>query len=191
MTAASSQEKNVSGPLIIRWLDRVERLITAATAVILIILSALICWQVFSRYVLNFSPFWIEEISVISLMWIGLLGAAACVWTESHMSLELVVSRLPEGIRIWLRAATDLLIAVFAFFLLERGIFLVQKTMSGTLSSLPLAVGYTYLVLPLAGGADGHFCADQGRRRRGPLLCRRGRSPEWLKAFCCWAPFWC
>jgi len=149
---SSLQEKNVSEPLIVRWLDRVERLITAATAVILIILSALICWQVFSRYVLNFSPFWIEEISVISLMWIGLLGAAACVWTESHMSLELVVSRLPEGIRIWLKAATDLLIAVFALFLLERGIFLVQKTMSGTLSSLPLAVGYTYLVLPIAGG---------------------------------------
>ena len=142
----------MSGHLIIRWLDRTERLITAATAVIMIILSALICWQVFSRYVLNSSPFWIEEMSVIALMWIGLLGAAACVWTESHMSLELVVSRLPETVRVWLRVATDLMIGVFAFFLCERGIFLVQRTMSGTLSSLPLAVGYTYLVLPIAGG---------------------------------------
>ena len=133
-------------------LDRLERFITAATAVIMIVLSALICWQVFSRYVLKSSPFWVEEISVISLMWIGLLGGAACVWTESHMSLELVVSRLPETLRIWLRAATDIVIGVFAFFLCERGIFLVQRTMSGTLSSLPLAVGYTYLVLPIAGG---------------------------------------
>jgi TRAP-type C4-dicarboxylate transport system permease small subunit len=118
----------------------------------MIILSVLICWQVFSRYVLNSSPFWIEEISVISLMWIGLLGAAACVWTESHMSLELVVSRLPETVRIWLRALTDMAIAGFALFLCDRGIFLVQRTMSGTLSSLPLAVGYTYLVIPIAGG---------------------------------------
>ena len=130
-------------------LDRLERLITAATAVIMIVLSALICWQVFSRYVLNSSTFWIEEISVISLMWIGLLGAAACVWTESHMSLELVVSRLPETLRVWLRVATDIAIGVFAFFLFERGIFLVQRTMSGTLSSLPIAVGYTYMVLPI------------------------------------------
>ena len=142
----------MSGHLIIRWLDRAERLITATTAVIMIILSVLICWQVFSRYVLNSSPFWIEEISVISLMWIGLLGAAACVWTESHMSLELVVSRLPETVRIWLRALTDMAIAGFALFLCDRGIFLVQRTMSGTLSSLPLAVGYTYLVIPIAGG---------------------------------------
>jgi len=142
----------VSGHLIIRWLDRAERLITAATAVIMIILSALICWQVFSRYVLNSSPFWIEEISVISLMWIGLLGAAGCVWTESHMSLELVVTKLPETVRIWLRALTDMAIAGFALFLCDRGFFLVQRTMSGTLSSLPLAVGYTYLILPIAGG---------------------------------------
>ncbi len=142
----------MSGHLIIRWLDRAERLITAATAVIMIILSVLICWQVFSRYVLNSSPFWIEEISVISLMWIGLLGAAGCVWTESHMSLELVVAKLPETVRIWLRALTDMAIAGFALFLCDRGIFLVQRTMSGTLSSLPLAVGYTYLVLPIAGG---------------------------------------
>jgi TRAP-type C4-dicarboxylate transport system permease small subunit len=170
---------SVSAHLIIRWLDRAERLITAATAVIMIILSVLICWQVFSRYVLHSSPFWIEEMSVISLMWIGLLGAAACVWTESHMSLELVVSRLPETFRIWLRAATDIVIGVFALVLCERGIFLVQKTMSGTLSSLPLAVGYTYLVLPIAGGlmvlfagiravtGVSRFYAERGGRRNG------------------------
>ena len=160
-------------------LDRLERFITFATAVIMIILSALICWQVFSRYVLKSSPFWIEEMSVIALMWIGLLGAAACVWSESHMSLELVVSRLPETVRIWLRAATDILIGMFALVLCERGIFLVQRTMSGTLSSLPIAVGYTYLVLPIAGGlmivfaairavtGVTRFYAAKGGRRNG------------------------
>jgi TRAP-type C4-dicarboxylate transport system permease small subunit len=58
----------------VAWLDRLERFITAVTAAIMVILSVLICYQVFSRYVLNSSPFWIEEISVVSLMWIGLLG---------------------------------------------------------------------------------------------------------------------
>jgi len=160
-------------------LNGLERLITVVTAVIMIILSALICWQVFARYVLNSSVFWIEEIAVISLMWIGLLGAAACVWTESHMRLELVVSRLPETLRAWLRVATDMAIGVFAFFLCERGIFLVKRTMSGTISSLPLPVGYTYLVLPIAGGlmvifagiraVSGitRFYAAKGERRNG------------------------
>jgi len=171
--------RNVLLQRVINILDRLERSITVVTAVIMIILSALICWQVFARYMLNSSVFWIEEISVISLMWIGLLGASACVWTESHMSLELVVSRLPETLRAWLRMATDIVIGVFAFFLCERGIFLVNRTMSGTISSLPLAVGYTYLVLPIAGGlmvifiairavsGIARFYAAKGRRRNG------------------------
>jgi TRAP-type C4-dicarboxylate transport system permease small subunit len=137
---------------LIGWLDRLERFITAVTAAVMILLSVLICWQVFSRYVLNSSPFWIEEISVVSMMWIGLLGAAGCVWTESHMSLELVVSRLPEKIRVWLRSAVDIVVGLFSCFLFERGIFLVQRTMSGTLATLSIPLGYTYLVLPIAGG---------------------------------------
>jgi TRAP-type C4-dicarboxylate transport system permease small subunit len=157
-------------------LDRLERLITVTTAVIMIVLSALICWQVFSRYVLNSSPFWIEEISVISLMWIGLLGAAACVWTESHMSLELVVSRLPETLRVWLRVATDIAIGAFAFVLCERGIFLVQRTMSGTLSSLPVAVGITYLVLPIAGGLMVIFAATRAVTGVTRFYAEKGRS---------------
>ena len=148
----------MSDPLI-RRMDRIERLITAMTAVVMIILSVLICWQVFSRYVLNASPFWIEEISVISLMWIGLLGAAGCVWTESHMSLELVVRRFPDAVRVWLKALTDMAIAGFALFLCDRGIFLVQRTMSGTLSTLPVPVGYTYLILPIAGALMVMFAA--------------------------------
>lgn len=163
---------------VINVLNRLERFITAATAVIMIILSALICWQVFSRYVMNSSPFWIEEISVISMMWIGLLGASACVWTESHMSLELVVSRLPETLRIWLRAATDIMIGVFAFFLFERGMFLVQRTMGGTLSSLPLAVGYTYLVLPIAGGLMVLFALVRAISGVARHYAAKGGAPE-------------
>ena len=154
----------------IRRLDRIERLITAITAVVMIILSVLICWQVFSRYVLNASPFWIEEISVISLMWIGLLGAAGCVWTESHMSLELVVRRFPDAVRVWLKAFTDMAIAGFALFLCDRGIFLVQRTMSGTLSS-PASRGGLHLSDPShRGRADGHVCRHPGRHRSDPLL---------------------
>ena len=107
-------------------------------------------------------------------MWIGLLGAAGCVWTESHMSLELVVSRLPETLRIWLKAATDIMVGVFSCFLCERGIFLVQRTMSGTLSTLPIAVGYTYLVLPIAGGLTVIFAAYQGHHRGNPFYAERG-----------------
>jgi TRAP-type C4-dicarboxylate transport system permease small subunit len=68
------------------------------------------------------------------------------------MSLELVVSKLPEKVRVWLRSAVGLIVGLFSLFLFERGIFLVQRTMGGTLATLAIPLGYTYLILPIAGG---------------------------------------
>jgi TRAP-type C4-dicarboxylate transport system permease small subunit len=163
---------------VVAWLDRLERFITAVTAAIMVILSVLICYQVFSRYVLNSSPFWIEEISVVSMMWIGLLGAAGCVWTDSHMSLELVVSRLPEKIRVWLRSAVDVIVGLFCVFLFERGIFLVQRTMGGTLATLAIPLGYTYLILPIAGGMMVIFAFSRAIHRLARYYVASGGSPN-------------
>ncbi len=67
--------------LVQRWINRIERGLTFFTAFCMGILSVLVSWQVFARYVLRDSPYWVEEIVVTGMMWVGLLGAAACVWT--------------------------------------------------------------------------------------------------------------
>ncbi len=134
------------------WLNRLERLVTATTALIMLILSVLVCYQVFSRYVLKSSPFWIEETSVVAMMWIGLLGAAGCVWTESNMNLELIVSRVPEQVRVWIKFLSDMIVAGFAWMLMQQGILLVHSTMTATMATLSVPLGYTYLILPVSGG---------------------------------------
>ncbi len=136
---------------VVRFFDRLERGLIVVVAVLMSALALLVCWQVFSRYVLRASPFWIEELVVTAMMGIGLLGAAALVWRGSHMSLELLVKRLPAGARPWAEAATDLIIAAFAAFLTVQGWVLAAATMSSTMATVPLPIGVTYLVLPLSG----------------------------------------
>ncbi len=134
-----------------RFMDGLERGLVVVVAVLMSVLALLVCWQVFSRYVLQSSPFWVEELVVTVMMWIGLLGAAALVWRGSHMSLELLVKRLPAGARPWAEAATDLVIASFAAFLVVQGWVLAEATMSSSMATLPVSVGVSYLVLPLSG----------------------------------------
>jgi TRAP-type C4-dicarboxylate transport system permease small subunit len=136
----------------VAFLDKFEKFLTNLTAVLMIILSLLICWQVFGRYVLQNSPFWIEEIAVIGLMWVGLIGATGGVWTDTHMSLTVVTSRLPQTVQAWLKALTYIIVGLFSWLMLEQGADLVNKTMSGTMATLPIALGLTYLILPIAGG---------------------------------------
>jgi TRAP-type C4-dicarboxylate transport system permease small subunit len=148
-------------------LDSAEKVLTVASAVLLIALTVLVCVQVFARFVLtkllllvdrlfrtNTPPvnvFWTQEASLILMMWVGLLGAAGCIWTDGHMRLALVLERLPASVQLWVRVFIDLLVGLFSYFLFTQGIELVSQTMEATLSTVQFPMGVTYLVVPFAG----------------------------------------
>ncbi len=127
-----------------------ERVLTAICAFLMGVLSLIVCWQVFARYVLQKSPIWVEEFSVTALMWIGLLGAAAAVWTGDHMRLELLTKRLPKNGGLILEVLIDAAIGYFALFLFKQGVNLTSATWTSQMSTIPLPIGITYLVLPVS-----------------------------------------
>lgn len=157
-------------------IDRLERGLIVVVGALMSGLAVLVCWQVFSRYVLKASPFWVEEIVVTAMMWIGLLGAAALVWRGSHMSLELLVKRLPEGARTWAEAATDLVIAAFGAFVAVQGWVLASATMSSTMATVPIPVGVSYLPLPFSGLLMIVFAAFRAARTLAARFARLGRG---------------
>ncbi len=128
----------------------VERALTAVAASLMAILSLIVCWQVFARYVLQKSPIWVEEFSVTAIMWIGLLGAASAVWTGDHMRLEFVTKKLPKSGGLVLEVLIDAAIAYFAYFLFKHGLVLTQAMWDSQMSTIKLPLGITYLVLPIA-----------------------------------------
>jgi TRAP-type C4-dicarboxylate transport system permease small subunit len=150
---------------IVRALNILERILTGAVAVMLAIVAVLICWQVFARYVLKTGVYWIEEFTVTVMMWIGLLGSAACVWTGSHMSLELVVKRLPRGARVWVEVIIDVIVGLFALFLCTQGWVLAKATMSSRMTSIPLSIGVSYMAIPVAGALMILFAAVKAAQK--------------------------
>ena len=135
---------------VITWLDQFERIITAVTGIILGLLALLVGWQVVARYVLHTGLFWAEELALIAMMWATLLGAAACIWTDSHVRLNIVIGWLPASVRIWILTFMDGVIVCFAFLIIKEGIELVQRTMGGKMSALGIPIGTTYTILPAA-----------------------------------------
>jgi TRAP-type transport system small permease protein len=134
-----------------QFFDRVEKIAANFGAVLMSLMAILVTYQVFSRYVLHYSPYWTEEITTNTLMWVSMIGAACGDWTDTHMDLTMLVSHFPEALQVWLRVFSDLLILFFAGYLLVDGTRLVLMTMNGTLSSIPIPVGYTYLIMPITG----------------------------------------
>jgi TRAP-type transport system small permease protein len=135
---------------IIRFLDRLEQGVTAITAGILGLLTCVVGWQVFARYVLQSGQFWAEEFCLVAMMWAALLGAASCLWTDSHVRVTIILSFFPPKLRMWMLTLTDGIVLWFAIIFFKESLLLIQGTLGGQMSALRIPIGATYFVLPLS-----------------------------------------
>lgn len=122
----------------------------AGTALVLI--SAVIPWAVFTRYVLNSAASWPEPTAVLLMIVLTFFGAAACYRGGLHMRMSFFVSLLPPRGRRIAALAVELLMAVIALFMVHWGEKLVAETWQNSIADFPsLSVGVTYLPIPLGG----------------------------------------
>jgi TRAP-type C4-dicarboxylate transport system permease small subunit len=120
--------------------------------VALVLISAVIPWAVFTRYVLNSAASWPEPTAVLLTIVLTFFGAAACYRLRLHMNVSFFADALPG---IWRRLAqtlSELLVGAMAVFMAIYGAKLVDATWHNTIADFPaLSVGVTYLPIPIGG----------------------------------------
>ena len=118
----------------------------------LVLISAVIPWAVYTRYVLNRAASWPEPMAVLLTIVLTFFGASACYRLGSHMNVTLVVDKLPSSWRRVSDLIVELLMAAMALFMLVKGTALVEATWSNSIADFPfLSVGVTYLPIPIGG----------------------------------------
>jgi TRAP-type C4-dicarboxylate transport system permease small subunit len=124
--------------------------IVAGTALVLI--SAVIPWAVYTRYVLNRAASWPEPMAVLLMIVLTFFGAAACYRVGLHMRVSFFVSLLPVRLRRAIALLVECLMALIALFMVDWGIKLVAATWQNSIADFPeLSVGVTYLPIPIGG----------------------------------------
>jgi TRAP-type C4-dicarboxylate transport system permease small subunit len=130
--------------------------------VALVLISAIIPWAVFTRYVLNSAASWPEPAAVLLTIWLTFFGAAACYRLRFHMSVSFFVMLMPA---VWQRTCNllaELLMVAMSMFMAVWGTKLVQATWDNTIADFPaLSVGVTYLPIPLGGVALFFFVIER------------------------------
>jgi TRAP-type C4-dicarboxylate transport system permease small subunit len=118
----------------------------------LVLISAIIPWAVFTRYVLNSAASWPEPMAVLLTIVLTFIGAAAAYRLNLHMNVSFFADKLPDRFRILLDLVVQLLMALIATFMIVWGIRLVEVTWHNTIADFPfLSVGVTYLPIPVGG----------------------------------------
>ena len=118
----------------------------------LVLISAVIPWAVFTRYVLNSAASWPEPTAVLLTIVLTFIGAAAGDRFHVHMNVSYFVDKLPERPRMLVDLLVQLLMAAIAIFMTVWGARLVSVTWYNTIPDFPaLSVGITYSPIPVGG----------------------------------------
>ncbi len=136
-----------------RAMDYLYRLCVIVGCIALVLISAIIPWAVFTRYVLNSAASWPEPMAVLLTIVLTFIGAAAAYRLQpAHERLVLSPTSCPPRFRILLDLIVQLLMALIALFMIVWGARLVEVTWHNTIADFPfLSVGVTYLPIPIGG----------------------------------------
>lgn len=125
-------------------LSAMEKIVEWAIALMLGVMVVNIAVAVFSRYVLNHSFPWAEELGRYLMIWIGYLGASLAMKSDEHIGLTAIVSALPAKLRKWVVIASRIIVEVFLIVILVNS-FKHLDTLSIQRSSameIPMVIPY-------------------------------------------------
>jgi TRAP-type C4-dicarboxylate transport system permease small subunit len=150
--------------------DRIFALLTWVACAILIAQTLLTFSNVFCRYLLNFSIYWADEVSLVLLIWFTFIALAIGVRKKVHVAIEFILDFLPakfldKVVARFVAALTFGLGIIFVYF----GI---KLTIEGTFSTLPAtewSSAVDYIFIPVSGflvmyaAAEEFFKANKGK----------------------------
>ncbi len=125
-------------------LSIMEKAIEWAITLILGVMILNIGVAVFSRYVLNHSFPWAEELGRYLMIWMGYLGASLAMKSDEHIGLTAIVQALPARLQKWMVILTRLVVEVFLVIILVNS-FKHLNTLSIQRSSameVPMVIPY-------------------------------------------------
>lgn len=161
--------------------DALSRVSEAASSLVrwfaglgLMLMTAIIAWQVFARYVLNDSPAWGEQAALLLMIWYVMFAAAAGVREGFHIRISVFADNLPPKLRRIVNLLSHAIVGLFGLAMVWWGIELVRETWQHVIPTLGLSRGFAYVPIPAAGllifgFALEHVIADLRKREVSQL----------------------
>ena len=117
----------------------------------LVAMSTIVLWQVFLRYVLNWSNAWTELSSILIMSWFIFLGAAVGVRENFHLGFDVLLYVLPNGSKKVLRTLSDIVVGAFALGMIYYGIVLMRLQWNEVMPGLGFTGSLRYAPLTAGG----------------------------------------
>ncbi len=129
-------------------LNRVFEVVCIVLFTIVILASSL---QVFTRYILNASLSWTEELARFSFVWLSLLGAGIAAKRGTHAVVTVVLDLIKGRPQFTLKIVINLLVIFGAAVLVNGGLKVVAVTINQESPAIGIPMGLVYAAVPVCG----------------------------------------
>lgn len=157
---------------LLRFNDMLYRISIGIAGLSVLIMTLIIPWGIFARYVLGSGSSWPEPTAILLMVVFTFFGAAASYRAGAHMAVSMAVDRMPAAIRQGAAVLVQVLMAVVCIFMAVKGWKLCMTTWNQFLGEMPsVRVGISYLPIPIGGVItlifvlEKLFLGDQSHRR--------------------------
>jgi len=133
-------------------MDRLYSVCLWIAGLSLIVLTTIIPFNVFMRYVMNRGLSWPEPLAIIVMIVFTFFAGAVCYRSGVHISVMLFVNVMTGVKRTVIAWISEICMIAFNLFILYYGSQLVQAVWHNFVAEFPqIRVGATYLPLPIGG----------------------------------------
>ena len=157
-------------------MDALYWVCAAIAGAALVVISLVVPWGVYTRYVLNSAASWPEPMAVLLSIVLTFFGAAVCYRSGVHMRVTVVRDLLPPLGRRIVDLIGEALMALISLFMIVWGEELVAATWNQVIAEFPfLRTGITYLPIPIGGAVTLLFVIER-------VLIGPSRQTDWRSA---------
>jgi TRAP-type C4-dicarboxylate transport system permease small subunit len=146
----------------IQLMDWLHRFCLFVAGLGIVIVTIIIPYGVFTRYVLNSAASWPEPMAILLMIVISFASAVVCYRENLHIGVGILPSMLapaPKKILGWVIEACMMTTNVFMFW---WGVKLVQTTWYQSIAEFPIvSVGVSYLPVPIGGAITALFVIER------------------------------
>jgi TRAP-type C4-dicarboxylate transport system permease small subunit len=146
----------------IRAMDVIHNACLFVAGCCLVVITIIIPYGVFTRYVLNSAASWPEPIAVLLMIVLSFLSAVVCYREYLHIGVGVVPAFLGDSAKHMLGWFLEICMLATNLFMLWWGLKLVETTWYQSIAELPIVTaGMTYLPIPIGGALTTLFVIER------------------------------
>lgn len=134
-----------------RLLDMFSHITTVMAGIAMVVMTAIFGWLVFGRYVLNETPTWVEQYSLLLIVFIGFLGASVGVHQKAHLSVSVFRQMSSKPIRRIFDFLTHSILCGFGILMAVCGYKLTLFKWSAEIPLIRISEGWRSLPIIFSG----------------------------------------